>query len=351
MHGPHRQNRRTVLKTLGTGVALGTTLGATGAAASPPGNANGRRNILEIVGKHDHHTGEHLFELSTHEIPAGWTTIEFDNQTTHTHFVYTSTIPQQAIDDAEAEGMDLLEFWIETVTDPFQYFMDTFVPGKEPDEDDLSDIYDTETGFPPWFGDVTWVGGPGLTSGGRSSSATVLLDPGKYIVECYVKDDTNDFHSYLGMIDLLSVTDIESDVEEPDATLDLTLTNDGIEVPDRVRPGQHNVAVEFAAQQGYANLVGHDVNLIRFDDETNADDVNAWMNWADPTQLISDGTEPGTFVGGITDIWTVDLPRTGYFHVNLKPGDYAWVAEVPNPKGKGLLEEFTVPFGQGTGRH
>jgi hypothetical protein len=109
------------------------------------------------------------------------------------------------------------------------------------------------------------------------------------------------------------------------------------------------VAVEFENQTGYSNLVGHDVNLVRLDEETTVEDVNGWTNWADPTQFVSDGDEPTTFLGGVQDIWTADLPRTGYFHVTLKPGDYAWVAEVPDPEEKDLLAEFNVPDGRGRG--
>lgn len=41
------------------------------------------------------------------------------------------------------------------------------------------------------------------------------MDPGEYIMECYVKDATNDVHSYLGMIEHLSVTGDESEVGRP----------------------------------------------------------------------------------------------------------------------------------------
>lgn len=350
MNGPKFTNRRTVLKAM-TATAIGGSLAsgaATATRASPPGEANGRRNVVEITARDDHEAGEHLFELSAHEVASGWTTFEFDNRTEHTHFVYSSKAPQQAIEDAASEGMALLDFWIETVTKPFQFLMDgVYVPDKDPDPDDNTDIYDSL--FPPWFGDVTFHGGPGLTSGSRSSTSTVTLAPGEYIVECYVKDDNNDFHSYLGMLDQLSVTDDAANANEPESTLGLTLTNSGVDVDGSVRPGKHIVAVNFEEQQLYGNLVGHDIHLIRFDDETDVNDVNNWMNYIDPTQLIADGTEPGTFMGGVKDIWTANLPETGYFHVNLKPGDYAWVAEVPDPKAKGFLTEFTVPSGRGVG--
>jgi len=351
MNGTEVTDRRTVLQTTAAAAVGGSAIVGTANArgARPPGNGGGRRSVVEIVARHDHETDEHRLELDTGEVPSGWTTFEFDDPTEHVHFVYSNKAPQQAIEDAEAEGMDLLDFWIEAVTRPFQYFMDaTFVPDKEPDPDDNTDIY--ESLFPPWFGDVTYYGGPGLTSGGHSSRSTVDLVPGEYILECYVKNGDNDFHSYLGMIDSLTVTRAEADASEPESTLDLALNNDGIEVEGSVRPGRHTVAVDFEEQQAYPNLVGHDVPLVRFDESTSAEEVNGWMNWAGPSQLIADGNEPGTFLGGVQDVWTGNPSRTGYFDVVLKPGDYARVAEVPDPRGKGLLQEFSVPAGRKKGR-
>jgi hypothetical protein len=349
MNGPTHTNRRTVLKTTAATLLGGSLLAGTAGASrvAPPGKARGRRNEVEIVSEHDHDAGEHRFELSTREVASGWTTFEFDNRTEHTHFAYLPRIPEQALTDAEEMGMDPLELYVEAVTRPFQWYWDTLVPDKEPEPADNTEIYDSL--FPPWFGDVTFYGGPGLTSPELTSETTVDLPPGEYIVECYVKDGDNDFHSYLGMIDLLSVTGEESDAPEPESTLDLSISTHGIDAPAEVRPGRHAVAVEFENQTGYSNLVGHDVNLVRLDEETTVEDVNGWTNWADPTQFVSDGDEPTTFLGGVQDIWTADLPRTGYFHVTLKPGDYAWVAEVPDPEEKDLLAEFSVPDGRGRG--
>lgn len=349
MSTPTTPNRRSVLKTIGATAIGGSVLSS---MASPvgavPGKARGRRSIVEITARHDHSSDEHSFDFDTIEVPAGWTTFDFDNPTGHAHFVYLAKLPQQAIDDAAAEGMGLLEFYVDTVTGPFQWFMDSvFVPGKDPDPDDLSDVYSTL--FPPWFGDLVPRGGPGLTSGGTASRTTVDLAAGEYIAECYVKDDNNDFHSYNGMIEILTVTGDTSGVSEPDSTLDLTISTSGINVDAEVRPGQHVVGIEFENQGAYANLVGHDVNLIRLDEDTDLTAVNDWMNWADVTGLVSDDSEPGRFMGGCQDLFGT-LPEMAYFHVNLTPGDYAWVAEIPDPKSKNMLQSFTVPHGQSTGR-
>jgi hypothetical protein len=350
MNDPTHTNRRSALKTMAATVTGGGLLAgaASGARRGPPGRAKGRRNVVEIAAEHDHDTGEHRFELSTQEVDAGWTTFELDNPTEHVHFAYFTRVPEQGLTDAEAMGLTPLELYVESVTRPFQFFWDSQVPGKEPDPADDTDVY--ESLFAPWFGDVQFYGGPGLTAGNTASTTVVALDPGEYVVECYVKDAANDFHSYRGMIDQFSVTDAASGVPEPASTLGVTVSTGGLDALGAVRPGRHVVAVEFADQMQYANLVGHDVHLVRLEGGTTAAGVNDWMNWADPDQFVSDGTEPTRFLGGVSDVWTGDLPRTGYYHVTLTPGRYVWVAEVPDPAAKGLLAEFGVPAGRGRAR-
>lgn len=347
-------NRRTVLQTIpatlvGGGVVTGT------ASATREGThsvMSGGADEVEIVAKHDHEGDEHRFELSTTELAAGWTTVTFDNQTDHTHFAYVAKLPRDAIAAADTEGADILDYYVEHVTKPFQWFMDDVHPEKEPDPDDLSDKYtdlDEEVIFPGWYENVLPSGGAGLTSGDTTSRTTVDLDPGEYIVECYVKNDDAEFHSYVGMIEQFTVTDDQSRASEPEATLDLSLSTDGIDVEEKVQSGQHTVVVRIEDQQIYDHLLGHDVHLIRLDHRTTPADVNDWVNWIDPNGFISDGSEPGAFIGGVQTIVTPDLlegeeTKTGYFHVDLSPGAYAWVSEVPDPAGKNMLKPFIVSF-------
>jgi len=352
MNGPKRTNRRAVLKAV-TATAVGGSI-VTGTASLTQDDttqkAGGRSNVVKVIAGHGHEEGEHEFTLSTDEIPSGWTTFELENTTGHAHFAYLSKVPQAAIDEADSQGRELLDYWVEHITRPFQWLMDTMDNGKKPDPDDR---FSDEMLFPAWFGDVLPSGGVGLTAGHRTSATTVNLDPGEYIIECYVKNADNDFHSYLGMIESLTVTDASGGAE-PESTVDLSLSTDGIDAPETLEPGQQTVAVEFADQQVYDHDLGHDLNLIRFDEDTTVEDVNTWMNWQDPVQLVSDGTEPGTFLGGADAVLTPELlageaTETAYVHVDLIPGDYAWVSEVPDPNGTGLLREFSVPFGTASG--
>ncbi len=347
MTGLQFTDRRTVLQTIaatafGGGIATGTArVTQDGKASAAPDPAN----VVEVAAESGHH-GDNAFTLSADEIPAGWTTFELDNLTDHTHFAYISKLPAAAVDQADRRGMDPLELYYERVTRPFQWFMDTQDNGKTPDPDDR---FSDEQLFPAWFANLLPSGGVGLTAGGQTATTTVNLTPGEYVMECYVKDSNNDFHSYHGMLESLTVTDARGG-SAPDSTVSVSVSSDGIDAPDTLEPGRQVVAVEFQDQRLYEHNLGHDVHLLRFDEETTVDDVDGWMNWLDPVQLVSDGTEPGTFIGGVETVLTPDLleglgTERSYLHLDLVPGDYAWVAEVPTPSEKGLLAEFTVPFG------
>ncbi|SFC72745.1 hypothetical protein SAMN05444422_11731 [Halobiforma haloterrestris] len=352
-------DRRTVLKaTPPVLVGASAVTGRVGANALEAEEKAAGTNALEVVARHDEETDEHRFELNTEAVAPGWTTVTLENRTEHTHFAYLARVPPAVFEGAREDGVDPLDYYIEHVTRPFQWFMDDIDPAKEPDPDDLSDKYsvpEAEVIFPEWFEGVVPSGGTGLTSPETTSVTSVDLEPGDYILECFVKDGDGEFHSYQGMIRLVTAGDDRSDGSkaepdtkaEPEATLGLTLSTAGIDAEDHVRPGRHTVAVQFANQRVYEHLLGHDVHLLRFGEGTSVDDVNDWMNWMDPTGLVSNGEEPRRFLGGVQPILTPALlegegTETAYVHVDLHPGTYAWVSAVPDPAEKGLLEPFEV---------
>lgn len=201
--------------------------------------------------------------------------------------------------------------------------------------------------LPEWFGQIVYTGGPGLLSPGRTSESIVHLEPGTYLIECYVK--TNGiFHSFnpdtlvYGMVHQLTVTDARSDASAPEPTVGLTISSDGgIETPPNVVAGEHTIAVRFEDQRAHENFLGHDVHLVRLGETTDVSRVAAWMDWTQRTGLETPA--PAEFLGG-----TNEMPAgtTGYFTALLEPGRYAWVAEVPNPEDKGMLREFEVTTGE-----
>jgi hypothetical protein len=68
--------------------------------------------------------------------------------------------------------------------------------------------------------------------------------------------------------------------------------------------------------------------------------LEAWMNWATPTGLMSSSLPAGfTFLGGAND---APEGSTLYFEAELMPGNYILISEVPNTSEKGMLKVFKV---------
>jgi len=63
------------------------------------------------------------------------------------------------------------------------------------------------------------------------------------------------------------------------------------------------------------------------------------MDWRQKGSLVNRAPVGALFLGG-----TMEMTEGGvaYFHVDLEPGDYAWIAEIPNPAVHGMLKTFTV---------
>ena len=305
-------------------------------------------NVVEITARHE--GDDYIFELSSYEIPSGWTTFKLLNESHTVHFAYLAQVPQGAKDGAKEDNAELLDYWIQHITNPFQFSMDDIIPGKDPNPEDAPTKY-IDSFLPGWFDNIIPSGGPGFTAGMSSSETTVYLEEGEYIVECYVKNADGDFHSYLGMIELLTVTGESSDSEEPAATTELTISTNGIEFDRHISAGEHVVKVNFEDQAQYDHLLGHDVHLIRMDPGTSVAEVGKWMSWMDPDGLVSSSSAkslgPATFLGGVQ---TMTAGSSGYFHVDLEPGRYAWVSEIPDPHSNQMLEVFNVPGGRAVGR-
>ena len=194
--------------------------------------------------------------------------------------------------------------------------------------------------LPEWFSEVVFVGGSGLLSPGETAETTLHLKPGKYIIECYVKMSNGVFHTSMGMTEDLVVLDTDSGMTEPEADIDIVLSStEGIVVNDSISRGEHVLSVHFKDQIVHENFVGHDINLVRLEENADLNELETWMNWADPKGLIEPAPKNIKFIGGVNDH---PAGSTGYFKVNLQPGRYALISEVPNASGKNMLKTFEI---------
>lgn len=278
-------------------------------------------NVVDI-------TGIGLDLLGPSEIPSGWTTFRLHNASEMLHFAVLERMP---------EGIGVAEQQAE-VAPVFQEGMDLLNAGEV-------DAALAKFGeLPAWFGDIVFMSGPGFVAPGRTAQTTVYLEPGTYMLECYVK--TNGvFHSYnpspdeYGMVLELTATEEASAAAAPEPTLNITVSSErGFEVDDDVAPGNHTIAVYFEDQMAHEHFLGHDVHLVRLQENTDLEELATWMDWTQSGGLETPA--PVEFIGG-----THEMPagETAYFTAVLYPGRYAWIAEVPDPAGKGMLKTFTVP--------
>lgn len=310
-------------------VAVACEPGPTDAGADAAAAVRGDRAGPDVVRVA---AGHHAFVTSHEEIGAGWTTFRFRNRSDAPHFMIIEKMPvwegeQKTVEDSRDE-----------VVPVFQNIMDSF-RGEDPSF--------PSAGFelPPWYGEVVFVGGPGLTSPGETAGTRTYLEPGVYVIECYVKTGDGTFHSTEGMIEGLVVNEASDASGEPaPARVDGRVTvssSDGITLERAPRrPGTTTLEVRFGDQTAYSHFLGHDVHLARLDEGADREALGAWMNWAAPGGLAGEVPEGVTFLGGVQDM---PAGSTAYLTAELTSGRYALVAEVPDPAAKGMLVEFTIP--------
>ncbi len=266
------------------------------------------------------------FEGSS-EIPPGWTTFKFVNASSMIHF---------ALIDVPPEGITA-QIFTDTAGKYFQDAMDGMNAG---DEEAVNAAFGK---FPAWIGDLRRHGGPGFLSPGLTGETTVYLEPGNYAFECYVKTNgifhtTSPGDGKLGMMLEFTVTDEKTGAPELIANVTLAVNNSGMEIVNgALKAGMNTIRVNFVEQQALPSFVGNDVHIMRVENDESISQADAWLDWR-----AKDGLEdpsPVTFLGGIND-----MPEGshGYFTVDLQPGNYAFIAEVPRPQELGLVLPFTV---------
>tara|TARA_R110002073_G_scaffold279026_1_gene442917 strand:- start:167371 stop:168321 length:951 start_codon:yes stop_codon:yes gene_type:complete len=257
-------------------------------------------------------------------IPSGWNTFVYKNESNETHFFLLDKYP---------EGKNI-ENTLTDVAPVFAEGMDLINNGKS------QEGFAAFNKLPAWFFDIVFSGGVGLIAPKHTATTTVKLDPGYYIMECYVKMPNGMFHTLMGMAKPVIVTDKDSGNTPPEATVNITLSGEtGISYDNPIAKGKQVFSVFVKDQKPHENFMQHDVNLVKLDEDASVEALEKWMDWSDPKGLITPVPNGITFLGGVNDM---PAGSTGYFTVDLKPGNYAFVSEVPNTLSKNLLKTFRI---------
>jgi hypothetical protein len=294
---------------LATSFALGANPTPLHAQATPGTGAN----VVEIIAE------DYAFSAPD-AIPSGWATLRFRNEGMEPHFVLVTRLPEGiTIDDYETDlSAEFNRVWYRIRDEGVS------------EEEALEDLF---ASLPEWFAGIEFLGGTGLTAAGRDTETVLNLDPGNYVLECYVKTEEGELHYMEGMIRPLTVTGTPSAARPPEADLRVTLRNFEMTVEGETVPGRHvvEVHIEENPEEGF----GHNVHVARIEPGAEADEVVEWMNSFDVNGMRSPA--PVTFIGGVQ---IMPAGRTAYFIVDLEPGRHLFVSEYTGHLG--VLKEINV---------
>ncbi|MBD0822467.1 hypothetical protein [Aestuariibaculum marinum] len=255
---------------------------------------------------------------------SGWNTFRYTNKSTETHFFILEKLP---------EGVTLETYKNELVP-PFKAAF-TFL-NKGDFEAAMKELEKT----PKWWYDVTFAGGVGLISPKSQAETTIHLKPGTYAMECYVRMPDGMPHAFYGMLKEITVTEKESKASMPEADYNITVSaKTGITFKDSLQAGNYQFGVHFKDQKKYESFLGHDVNLVKIENDTLITTLCKWVNSADITSLRSPAPSGLTFLGGVEDL---EAGETGFFKVFLDQGNYVLISEIPNAKERGMIKPFKV---------
>lgn len=218
-------------------------------------------------------------------------------------------------------GVEVHHLWIVRLT-----------RGKTPaDFTKMMEAWGTGPKMPEWAIDV---GGPNSVAPGVSADATMTLEPGTYMLLCYVPSADGTPHAMKGMIKPLTVTAKgATKPREPEADVSVTLGDYGFVISPAITAGRHTIRFEDKAPQT------HEAILARLLPGRTLQDALAWF---DNGQL---GPTPVVTLGGASGIAN---GRHMYMTTQFEPGTYVLLCVMPDATDgrahseHGMVAQFTV---------
>ena len=266
----------------------GLVVAAAFGSAEARGAAEPQANVVTVVAT------DFAFEAPD-EIPAGLTTLRLENRGQTLHHVQLVRL-----DEGKTAGE----------------YLDALRAGGPP---------------PAW---AVEVGGPNAPDPGADANATSVLQPGSYLLLCFVDIPGGVPHIMKGMVRPLKVTGPApaAPVAEPAPDVVMKLHDYSFELSKPLAAGTQVIRVENAAQQP------HEVELIRLAPEKTAGDLMAWMQ-------NMQGPPPASAIGGVAGMASGEH---AFFTADLAAGDYVLICFVPDARdGKphlahGMVRQITV---------
>lgn len=258
------------------------------------------------------------------EVKSGWTTFKYINKSFEPHFFILEKMPDTL--GLYTYKKDLFP----PFTSAFKYFEKGEIEAGMKEFEKI----------PEWFYKVELAGGVALTSKKTTSISTIFLEPGTYVMECYVRMPNGLGHVFMGMVKELRVSKESNGNTPPKADFNINLSSEkGITFLDSLKVGNHILSVKFEDQKQYEHFMGHDVNLVKIEHDSVIPSLNDWLNTIDFMAFRTPEPEGLLFLGGVEDL---PAGNTGYFEVNLEKGNYVLISEIPNAIERKMMKRFSV---------
>jgi len=186
----------------------------------------------------------------------------------------------------------------------------------------------------PALAQTKQVGGVGAIHPGGTASAVLYLPAGEYVILCFIPSPADGVaHHAKGMLTSLIVTPAEGTAAAPQADLVIRLKDFIFDMPNKLPAGPLTIQVINDGPEP------HELNILKLEEGKTLNDVIQFLNGAG-------GPPPFAPVGGMNGL---DQGLTGYAEINLAPGKYIAICNIPSPQHQGhphfslgMIREFTV---------
>lgn len=190
---------------------------------------------------------------------------------------------------------------------------------------------------------TVFVGGPNVASAGKTTTATVKLDPGKYALVCFIPANSDGKpHAAHGMITSVDVArTADSDNTPPAAASTITLGDFSFTLP----AGFTGQGVVDISNQGSEV---HEMGIFKLKPGKTLKEAKAFLLTPPGTPPPS-GPPPFTGVPGIGGVTGLTPLQHAWLDLKLTPGHYMLICFFPDPKKgdiphalEGMIKEFTI---------
>lgn len=179
-----------------------------------------------------------------------------------------------------------------------------------------------------------------ITSPHTVSESTIYMHPGVYVMECYVRMPNGMAHAFMGMVKEFIVKEETNNQKIPSSDFEISISSEkGISFVDSLKFGDYTLSVNFEDQEQYETMLGHDINLVKLENEQLLDSLNNWINAANIKAFRTPTPKGLTFLGGVEDL---PAGSKGYFNVSLTQGKYVLISEIPNAIQRKMYKPFKV---------